>query len=1044
MNVTDIFVRRPVLATMVSVLIFLAGLRAFQELPVRQFPRVDSTVISITTVYPGATSELMRSFITTPIEQAVSTADGLDYLTSSSFSSRSIVTAHIKLNFDPGRALTEVLAKVQQVKYLIPPGALDPVITKTTGQVTPALFMGFSSESMSSVAISDYLSRVVQPLLASLPGITSSEIIGGQVFAMRLWLDPRRMAARGISADDVIAAVRGNNFQAAPGQAKGRYTVTSLEAATDASDVQQFRDLIVKARPGDLVRVRDIGEVELGPQSTDTDVTMNGNRAVFIAVNAVPDGNPMETVRAIRARLPDLRHEMPPGLEVRVTYDSTLFIQASIREVVRTFWEAGLIVLAVIFLTLGNFRSALVPLVAIPLSLVGGFALMLMFGFTLNLLTLLAMVMAVGLVVDDAIVVLENVHRHVESGLSPSRAALLGGREISGPVVAMTLTLAVAYLPIGLLDGLTGTLFREFAFTLAGTVIVSGVVALTLSPMMCVRVLRSSGRASWLERSVNGGFGRLAGWYGRFLRASLANRAATMLFACGMAGLLVFELANSGTELAPQEDQGIIFAALKAPQYANLDYTREHAAAVDTVFRSFPETENDFVVSGTIESTNLGLAGMILKPWDERDRTAQDLTGPLMGRLFGEVSGVRAFAFNPPPLPGSIDGLPFQMVISSPGGYEEIHAVMERIKQRAYMSGKFMVVDSDLNFEQPGMRLKVNHAMANEMGVPMQAIANTLALMVGENFISRFGQAGRSYYVVPQAKRSDRGSADMLDHFYVTAANGAMVPLATLASFEQTPMPNAMNRYNQLNSATLSAIPGIGVTMGEAVATMNAIAREVLPNTFRYDYLAQSRQFLTEGKKLNVTIGFALLAIYLILAAQFGGFRDPLVIMVTVPLAACGALIPIFLGVVTLNLYTQVGLVTLIGLIAKHGILMVSFAGDLRRRDGLDRADAIHMAAVARLRPVLMTTVAMVLGLFPLIWAHGAGASSRFAIGMVIACGLVVGTICTLFVLPAVYTLLAAPGRSLGMADRPRVGQPDQAGLADARTTQPGEAMGAV
>jgi multidrug efflux pump len=744
---------------------------------------------------------------------------------------------------------------------------------------------------------------------------------------------------------------------------------------------------------------------------------MNGHRAVFIAVNAVPDGNPMETVQAILAKLPELRREMPPGLQVRVTYDSTRFIEASMREVVVTLAEAGLIVLGVILFTLGNLRSALIPLVAIPLSLVGGLALMLVCGFSLNLLTLLAMVMSVGLVVDDAIVVLEHVHRHIERGLSPLQAALIGGREIVGPVLAMTLTLGVAYLPIGLLDGLTGTLFREFAFTLAGTVLISGVVAMTLSPMMCVYLLRPAAEASWLERMLNRGFGGLTGWYGRRLRGSLANRSATALFAIGILALLGYEYANSRAELAPEEDQGIIFTVIKSPQWASLDYTRQFAEPVGAAFRSFAETENDFVISGTVESTSLGLGGMILKPWDERSRSAQDLTGPLMGKLMTEATGVQAFPFSPPSLPGSTDGLPVQMVISSPGGYEDVYRVMEQVKQRARASGKFMVVDSDLNFDQPSMRLHINHAKANELGVSMQAIGSTLALLVGENFISRFGSDGRSYYVVPQARQADRGGAGMLDHLYVPAANGVTVPLSTLAYFDQAPAPNALNRFNQLNSATLSAIPGIGVTMGQAVAELTEIAHGVLPNTFRFEFLAQSRQYLTEGQKLVLTAGFALVAIYLVLAAQFGSFRDPLIIMVTVPLAACGALLPLFIGVVTLNLYTEIGLVTLIGLIAKHGILMVEFANEQRRRNGLDRRRAIEAAAVARLRPILMTTIAMVVGLVPLIGAHGAGAASRFAIGMVIACGLVVGTACTLFVLPMVYTLLARPAASVRQHD---------------------------
>jgi multidrug efflux pump len=1004
MSFTDVFIRRPVLALVVSLLILLIGAMAMTRLPIRQYPKLSNTTITVTTVYPGASPELMQGFITTPISQAVSTAEGIDYLTASSIQGTSTVTAYIRLNFDPSQALTDIMAKVQQVKYQLPRESQDPVIIKSTGQTTAVMYIGFASAELSSAAISDYLTRVVQPLLATVDGVASADILGGQTFAMRLWLDPARMAARGISANDVSAAIRANNYQSAPGQAKGYFTITNVNTDTGLADAEQFRRMIVKAKSGAVVRMEDIATVDLSAQAWTSSVEMNGQHAVFIGIQATPTGNPLSLVSGVRALLPEIERNLPPSVKMQVAYDSTKFIQASIDEVKATLIEAVGIVVAVIFLFLGTFRSVLIPIVTIPLSLVGAGIIMAMLGFSLNLLTLLAMVLAIGLVVDDAIVVVENVYRHIEQGRTPPQAALIGAREIAGPVISMTLTLAAVYAPIGFLGGITGTLFREFAFTLAGAVIISGIVAVTLSPMMCSLLLTREMSAGRFARLIDRGFTRLAEWYGRKLDRSLDYRPVTALFAAAVFASLAFMYLHTSKELAPEEDQGVLFALTKAPQYANLDYLESYGDKLDEAFSSFPETDLRFIVNGR-GGPNQGIAGAILKPWGERSRSAQQLK-PLMQQKASAVEGLNAFVFSLPPLPGSIGGLPVQMVITSTGGYKEIYAAMAKIKNAARSSGLFMVIDSDLDFNQPMIRVNIDRSKANEVGVTMQSIGDTLAVLVGENYINRFNLAGRSYEVIPQVPRADRLTPETLTRYYVNSASGQPVPLSNLVILETGTEPNALTQYNQLNSATFQAVPMPGVTMGQAVDFLEQQTR-TLPAGFSHDYLSDTRQYVREGNQLTITFVFALIVIFLVLAAQFESLRDPLVILVSVPMSMCGALMPLFFGLATVNIYTQVGLVTLIGLISKHGILMVEFANTLQVRESLDRRRAIAQAARVRLRPILMTTAAMVVGLVPLLIASGAGAASRFSIGIVVVAGMSVGTLFTLFVLPAVYTVLA-------------------------------------
>jgi multidrug efflux pump len=1019
MRFTDIFIRRPVLAIVISLLIFLLGLRSFYDLPVRQYPKLENTVITITTIYPGASAQLMQGFITQPVEQAVSSAEGIDFITSTSTLGTSTITVNIRLNYDASTAMTDVMAKANQVRYLLPKDAFDPIIVKSTGQPTGVMFLNFSSTALSAAAIADYLARNVQPQFATVDGVASADILGGQTYAMRVWLDSTRMASRGVTATDVAQALLANNYQAAPGQAKGYFTITNVISDTGLNTPEQFRELVVKAQNGALVRLKDVADVDLGPQSTNASVLMNGHHSVFIGINATPTGNPLNIVNDVRALLPSIERGLPPTVSMAIAYDSTKFIRSSIAEVERTLATAVIIVIIVIFLFLGTLRAVIIPVVTMPLSLIGAGIIMLAMGFSFNLLTLLAMVLAIGLVVDDAIVVVENVYRHIEKGETPFRAAILGAREIVGPVIAMTITLAAVYAPIGFLTGLSGALFREFAFTLAGSVIISGVVALTLSPMMSSRLLTSTAQEGWFARKVNVFFSALTRFYGRRLAGTLDYRAVVLVFAVGVLLMLGFMFLHTQKELAPEEDQGVIFAQGKGPQYANLDYTETYGRDILAAYTSFPQTDATFLINGFPSGVNTSFSAMVLKPWDERTLSAKTLRFMLQGKL-NDITGMRVNAFPLPSLPGNFGGLPVQLAVSSTASFDTLYKLMVEIKGRAFRSHKFLILDSDLDFNQPVVEIAIDRSKANDLGINMQSIAATLALMVGGNYINQFDFNGRAYQVIPQVPRGDRLDPEKLAEYYVRTSGNGLVPLSTVVSLKTKIDANAYTHFNQLNSATFSAVPMPGVTMGEAVDFLEQTANEVLPAGFHHDFLGESRQYVQEGSQFFYVLGFAIIIIYLVLAAQFESLRDPLVILISVPLSMFGAMIPLFMGfgVLTFNLYTEIGLVTLVGLISKHGILMTEFANQLQRHEGLDKRQAIERAAAVRLRPILMTTAAMVVGLVPLLMATGAGAASRFNIGVVIVAGMTVGTLFTLFVLPTFYTFIARDHREAAALDR--------------------------
>ncbi|MBU3056519.1 multidrug efflux RND transporter permease subunit [Pseudomonas indica] len=1007
MAFTDPFIRRPVLATVVSLLIVLLGFQAFSKLTIRQYPQMENALITVTTSYPGANAETIQGYITQPLQQSLASAEGIDYMTSVSRQNASVISIYARIGANTDRLFTELLAKANEVKNQLPQDAEDPVLSKEAADASALMYISFYSDELSNPQITDYLSRVIQPKLATLPGMAEAEILGNQVFAMRLWLDPVRLAAYGVTAADVNEAVRKYNFLSAAGEVKGQYVVTSINAETDLKSPEAFAAIPLKTEGDSRVLIGDVARVEMGAETYDSISSFDGIPSVYIAVKGTPSANPLDVIKEVRKILPEIEAQLPPNLKVSIAYDATQFIQASIDEVVKTLGEAVLIVIVVVFLFLGAFRSVLIPVVTIPLSMIGVLFFMQMMGYSINLLTLLAMVLAIGLVVDDAIVVVENIHRHIEEGKTPFEAALEGAREIATPVVAMTITLAAVYAPIGFLEGLTGALFKEFAFTLAGAVIISGIVALTLSPMMCAKLLRHEENPTGLAHKLDDLFERLKVRYQHLLHATLDTRPVVVVFAVIVLALIPIMLNPMFTksELAPDEDQGIVFMMSTSPQPTNLDYVNANTDRFVKIFKEFPEYYSSFQING-FNGVQSGIGGFLLKPWDERERTQMELL-PLVQAKLDQIPGLQIFGFNLPSLPGTGEGLPFQFVINTPGDYQSLLQVAEKIKQRGMETGKFYFMDVDLAFDKPEVVVEIDRQKAAQMDVSMEDLGTTLSTLLGEGEINRFTIDGRSYKVIAQVERAYRDNPGWLNSYYVKNGAGELLPLSTLIKVSDRARPTQLNQFQQLNSAIIQGMPG--VSMGEAIDTIRQIAEEEAPQGFGFDYAGASRQFVQEGSALYVTFGLALAIIFLVLAAQFESFRDPLVILVTVPLSICGALVPLFLGFSSMNIYTQVGLVTLIGLISKHGILIVEFANQLRHEKGLSRREAVEEAASIRLRPVLMTTAAMVFGMVPLILATGAGAVSRFDIGLVIATGMSVGTLFTLFVLPCVYTLLASP-----------------------------------
>ena len=1027
MSFTDIFIRRPVLASVVSLLILLIGLSAAFNLPVRQYPELSNTTITITTTYPGANADVIKGFITVPIQQAVASAEGIDTLTSSSRQNVSTVTLNLRLNANPDRAVTDVLAKVNQVKSILPRESQDPVVVKQTGEATALMYLSFNSDVLTSSQITDYLTRVVQPKLQTVNGVANAQILGGQTFAMRIWLNPEKMAALGVTPTDVRTALAANNFTSAAGQIKGDFVQTTINAQTSLDSASAFGQLIVSARGDALVRLSDISDITLGAENADLSSVFNGLKAVFVGIYSTPTANPLTVIADVRKTFPDIKAQLPPGMTADIAYDSTKFIDASIREVEKTLIEAAVIVIVVIFLFLGSLRSTLIPMVTIPLSLIGVMFALLALGYSINLLTLLALVLAIGLVVDDAIVVVENVHRHIESGSTAFDAALLGAREISVPIISMTITLAAVYAPIGFVSGLTGALFREFAFTLAGAVIVSGVIALTLSPMMCSKLLSahlSSGRfVRFLDRAFEG----LKRRYQRRLSRTLNYRPVTVLVVLGTIAATGLMYTTAQKELAPEEDQGILFNLIKTPQGANLDYLEQVTEHLDKVFNTVPEKEHVFAINGMGGDVNQAFTGILFKPWDERHRTQQQILQELQPKV-ASIAGGQIFTFGPPSLPGSTGGPPVQFVITTTADYEQLAQVLANMQQDALKSGLFIFSDTDLKFDTPQVEVKIDHDKANRLGITMQDIGSSLATLLGGNWINRFNLYGRSYQVIPQVPRDFRLAPDWINRYQVKTTSGKLVPLANVVDIRQSVQPNALTSFQQLNSAILQGVPFPGRTVGEIIDFLKAKSAEVFPEGFTYDFQGESRQYEQEGSRLVVTFVFALIVIYLVLAAQYESFRDPLIILIALPTSIFGALLPLTAGLGTVNIYTQIGLVTLIGLISKHGILMVDYANHLQANEGLGRREAIEQAAAIRLRPILMTTAAMVIAMVPLIFASGAGAASRFAIGVVIAAGMTIGTLFTLFVTPAMYTYIAREHQhDADAVQAPSAGRPEPA-----------------
>lgn len=1005
MRFTDIFVRRPVLATVVSLLILIMGLRSILDLEVRQYPELESTTVTVTTAYPGADSDLVKGFITTPLQQAIAEAEGIDYLSSTSSQGISTIEARMVLNYDANDALAEIQAKVASQRDVLPEDSRDPVISSTTGESTALMYISFYSDSIQVPEITDYLTREVQPRLQALAGVGKADLLG-RTFAQRVWIDPMRLAAINMTPQDLVDILLRNNYLAGIGNTRDEYVRIDLVSNADVNDPNQFRQLVIKQTGDSIIRLEDVARTELGSQTYETINNYKGKPATFIAVEIAPGENPLDVAALVRAELPDIRSQLPEGLQVELPYDASEFIDSSIKEVVKTLVEAILIVLLVVFLTLGSLRAAIVPSVAVPLSLIGGAFIMLLLGFSLNLLTLLAMVLAIGLVVDDAIIIVENVHRHIEQGEGRFEAALHGAREMATPVIAMTTTLVAVYAPIGFMGGLVGSLFTEFAFTLAGAVLVSGVVALTLSPMLSGKILKPHGNPTRFEGLVERSFDKLAGAYQRAISYVLESIAVVVVFALVLLGAIYFMLQFSSNELAPNEDQGILLYNAIAPQTATLEYMQHYGIGMQERFENLPGYKESFMFIGR-GGANSVFGGFKMVPWEERE-VSQFEVQPMMQQALAEITGLRISVFTRPPVPGAGDGLPVQFVITSGKSYEEINAVADELLGRGMASGQFMFLQKSIDIDRPITRINIDRERAADLGLSMADVGRSLSGMLGGGYINRFNMQGRSYEVIPQVERESRAAAEELNNYYVRADSGALVPLSNLVTFSTEVEPSSRTQLDQLNAIALEGVLRPGVAMGDAIGFLEQAADEVFPVGFSYDYKGQSRQFKQQGSALLVTFFLSLLVIYLVLAAQFESWRDPIIILITVPLSVAGAMAFIMLGAATMNIYTQVGLITLIGVVSKNGILIVEFANQLQKEKNLNKHMAVIEAAAIRLRPIIMTSAALVVAMIPLLLASGPGAESRFAIGLTIATGLGIGTVLTMFVLPAFYCLLAA------------------------------------
>jgi len=1011
MKFTDLFIQRPVLAICLNLLIVIAGYASIDKLNVRQYPKSDSAVVNVKTAYIGAPAELVRGYISTPLERVISSADGIDYVESSSKQGISEITAHLRLNYDVNAALTQIQSKVAQVRNDLPPEAEVPVVNvESSDNRFASMYIGFSNPDLTPSQITDYLTRVVQPQLTAVTGVQKADILGARTFAMRVWLKPDKMAALGISATEVKQALSTNNFLSAVGNTKGSLVSVNLISNTDLKTAEEFKKLVIRQEESRIVRLEEIADVQLGAEDYDQDVRFNGESAIFIGVWVLPNANSLDVIQRVRGVLPQIEQSLPSRSKLVVPYDGTKYIRDAIQEVLKTLSETILIVIVVIFLFIGSLRAVLVPVVAIPLSLIGAAIVMLVCGFTVNLLTLLAVVLAVGLVVDDAIVMLENVERHVNDGMAPIPAALRGARELVGPTIAMTITLACVYAPIGIQGGLTGALFREFAFTLAGAVVFSGIVALTLSPMMSSRLVRSAHSENAFKRRIEGALLALKTHYESVLRIVLCHRAVVVVTAAWMAFLIAPFYMFATEELAPMEDQSVIFGIVQGPPNATIEQMRLSTSEVFKAYTTFPEYRGAFQLT----SPGFGFSGIVTKPWAERRRSVQQMVPEAWGKL-SQVAGARVIVSTPPPLPGGSD-FRVEFVVSSTAEPSEIVGYANQLVGAAYQSGKFMFADTNLKFDLSQSEIDIDRDKANAMGLSLAGIGQDLSIFLGGDYVNRFSILGRSYKVIPQVQRVDRLTPEQLLQLHIRGPRDKLIPLATVASLKDGVQPRQLNRFQQLNSATIQAMPAPGVSVNEALKVLEGRSADILPAGYVTDYAGESRQLRKESKGLTSTLILSVVVIFLVLAAQFESFVDPLIILAgSVPLALAGALLFVFLGFTSLNIYSQVGLVTLVGLVAKNGILIVEFANRLQE-EGIERFEAAIQAATTRLRPVLMTTVATVVGHFPLIIATGPGAGARNSIGIMLVSGMILGTVFTLFAVPVFYTLIGRKHRKSALS----------------------------
>ncbi|MBZ0223232.1 MAG: efflux RND transporter permease subunit [Dokdonella sp.] len=1015
MNFTDLFIKKPVLAIVVSLLVLVLGLRSATDLTIRQYPKTENAVVTVTTAYYGADAQTVAGFITQPLEGAIAQAQGIDYMSSSSMTGASMITATLQLNYDSNRALTEIQTQISSVRNQLPAQAQQPVISVQVGETTATMYMGFNSTTLAPNDITDYVVRMVKPKLDAIDGVQTAELLGGRQFALRAWMDQSRMAAHGVTAADVYAALSANNYLTAVGATKGQAVTVALTADTDLHNVDEFRKLVVKQKDGALVRLEDVANVVLGAEDYDSAVAFDGKQSVFLGIKTSPDANVLDVAQRIRDAFPEIQAQLPNGIDGQIVYDATDYINTSISEVIKTLIEALLIVTLVIFLFMGSFRAVMIPVIAMPLSLIGAFFVMLVLGYTINLITLLALVLAIGLVVDDAIIVVENIDRHIkEEGRKPFEAALIGARELAGPIIAMTIVLVAVYVPIGFQGGLTGALFTEFAFTLAGAVTVSALIALALSPMLGSRLLKSEHGKNRFVDFLDRNFDRLHDGYKRRLASTLQTWSVPVVMGLMLLGGTAYLFTHSASALAPEEDQGIVAGMGMAAPNASPMQVAGYLPQMNAIAKSLPEVTQTFQFTG-FSGPNSVFTGAQLKPWSQRSRNAHAIQEDLQQR-WSSIAGINAVAFQFPPLPGA-QGMPVEVVMSTTEPFENLYEVAQGVLDRLQKSGQFFFVDMNLKIDKPQSTLEVDRDLIAALGMTQQDVGGALGAALGGGYVNYFSIAGRAYKVIPQVLQAERLNPDQVLDYYVRTPTGSVIPASTVATIKDAVVPQALTRFQQLNSVTFQGVPT--GSQGETIAMVRDTIRELAPASYSVDYSGQARQYVNESGGFALTLLFAVIIVYLALAAQFNSLRDPIVILVSVPMALFGALIfinllPGFVGMgaistrwnTSLNIYTQVGLVTLMGLISKHGILIVEFANELQRT-GKSKFDAIVDAASIRLRPILMTTAAMVLGVVPLVLASGAGAAGRYNMGLVIVTGLTIGTLFTLFVVPAFYMMLS-------------------------------------